>query len=146
VDGQTACFSVRAQDAAGNVSAWTAPRCMAVALDDRALTRSSGTRRITGSRYHRGGATVLGGRRTSLSLPGLVRDTGWLVASTCPTCGRVKVWVGSISYGSVSLHSTKPQDRVLLALPGPPRTGALRLVPTADKQRIVIDGLALLAH
>lgn len=146
VDSETACFSVRSHDAAGNVSAWTTQRCTAVALDDRALTRSSGTRRITGSRYYRGTATVLGGVRTSLRLSGLVRDTGWLIASTCPTCGRVMVLVGNDSYGSVDLRSATRHDRVLLPLPGPPQSGRLTLVPVRNKQRIVIDGVALLAH
>ncbi len=146
VDGQTACFSARSHDAAGNVSAWTAPRCTAVALDDRAMTGSTGTRRIAGARYFRGTATVLGGVRTSLRLPGLVRDTGWLVATTCPTCGRVMVLVGNGSYGSVNLHSATRHDRVLLPLPGPPQSGRLTLVPVRNKQRIVIDGVALLAH
>ena len=145
-DGQTACFSVRSHDAAGNVSAWTAQRCTAVAVDDRAMTTSAGTRRITGARYFRGTATRLGGVRTSLRLPGLVRDTGWLVATTCPTCGRVRVLVGNASYGSVDLRSATRHDRVLLPLPGPPQSGRLTLVPVRNEQRIVIDGVALLAH
>jgi hypothetical protein len=146
VDGQTACFSVRSHDAAGNVSAWTAQRCTAVALDDRAMTGSSGTSRITGARYFRGTATTLGGVRTSLRLPGLVKDSGWLIATTCPTCGRVMVLVGNGSYGNIDLRSATRHDRVLLPLPGPPQSGRLTLVPLRNKQRIVIDGVALLAH
>lgn len=82
----------------------------------------------------------------TLRLSGLVRDTGWLIASTCPTCGRVIVLVGNDSYGSVDLRSATRHDRVLLPLPGPPQSGRLTLVPVRNKQRIVIDGVALLAH
>lgn len=147
VDGQTACFSVRAHDAVGNLSAWTGQLCTAVALDDRVMTRSSGTGRITGARYYRGTATVLGGVRTSLLLSGLVRNTGWLIASTGPTHGRVRVLVGSTSYGSVNLRSASPHDQRLLPLPGGvPQTGRLTLIPVRNGQRIVIDGVALLAH
>jgi hypothetical protein len=49
IDGQTVCLSARAHDGAGNVSPWTNERCVAVALDDRAMTRSSGTKILAGS-------------------------------------------------------------------------------------------------
>jgi hypothetical protein len=40
--GHEYCFSVRARDRAGNLSAWSAERCTAVPLDDRDLARTTG--------------------------------------------------------------------------------------------------------
>ena len=49
--GHTSCVSVRARNKAGQLSGWTAQRCTARSLDDRALTRSSAWKVRTGSAY-----------------------------------------------------------------------------------------------
>jgi hypothetical protein len=140
--GGTACFSARAHDAAGNVSGWTAPSCTAVALDDRALSRSGKTSLVSGTRYFRSTSTSLTKGASLLTGPS-VRGHGWVVASTCPTCGRIQVWLGSRAVGYVNLHAAAAHDRQLLRLPSSALSGRLKLVAFDKGKRVVIDGVAV---
>jgi hypothetical protein len=144
--GETACYSVRAHDAAGNTSAWTAARCTATPIDDRALTAVRDVTRLQGTRWFRGTASRLNSGRGVLQLRGPVAVTGWILASTCPTCGRVQVVLGNGSFGAVNLYSATPHDRVLLRIPGrEPQSGKLQLWTTGSRPG-VIDAVVLRAH
>lgn len=142
--GQTACFSTRAADAAGNRSGWSAATCTSVALDDRALKRRGTTRKKASGAYHRKTATQLRGTRASLATSSRVANRGWILATTCARCGKVRVHVGARSYGVVDLTSRTTRHRHLLRLPGPATAkGVLRLSPVARTKPVTIDGLVL---
>jgi hypothetical protein len=143
--GVEACFSVRARDVAGNVSAWSAERCTSAALDERALSRSTGWTSLTSSTAYRG--TLL--RSTSsgrvLKLPGAPMRRAVLVATTCPTCGAVEIWYGTAKVATVSLVTTTLRSRQVFTLPVLPRTTLstdVRLRSTSSRA-VVIDGLAV---
>ena len=146
--GETACFSVRARDWAGNLSRWSHQRCTAVAIDDSAMSRSDGPSTLTGSVFFHRSATLLRLASASLSFPGLSHNTGFLVVTTCPRCGKVSVWFGHTSYGSVNLYSAKRHNRVIVPMPGQGQFmgGTLILRPVRGRHRIIIDGFALVAH
>lgn len=142
--GQTACFSTRAADAAGNVSGWSAATCTSVALDDRALKRRGTTRAKASGAYHRRTATQLRGTTASLATSSRVANRGWILATTCARCGKVRVHLGARSYGVVDLTSRTTRHRQLLRLPGPASAkGVLRLSPAARTKPVTIDGLVL---
>lgn len=142
--GRTYCFSVRARDAAENESAYSPERCATVPLDDRALRITSGTWRRASS-SHAFGNTVT---RTStygatLTLPGSYAGGIGLVVTTCPTCGRVGVFVNGTRLTTVSTWSSTVRKRVLLV----PRSFSYRraTVSLRLEQRgrsLIVDALA----
>jgi hypothetical protein len=139
------CFSVRARDRAGNLGAWSAERCTALPLDDRALTASSGWTRGTSSSYlfSTYSKTVkIGAQLTRSSVRG--RRIA-LVATTCATCGNVDVYHAGVKLGRVSLYSSTTKTRQVNYLPlqTVTRTGTVTVRSTGTRQ-VIIDGLAVL--
>lgn len=144
--GVTICESYRARDRAGNVTPWTAPQCSALLWDDRALapatrgwTRGTGEWRMyagaTWTRATARGATLLGpvvgGRRIGL------------LATTCPTCGSVDLYIGTRYAGTLSLASNRVHHRALLMTRAlaTPATGRLRVVVRTSGRPVIVDAL-----
>lgn len=142
----TTCFSARTRDAGGNVSAWTEPSCTTTPFDDAELKRSGPAKKLSGGQYAYESATVLTRRTSTLSPRMWVPSNGYLVATTCSTCGSVKVSVAGKSQGVLSLRSSTTRHQQLLRLPGPKnRFGKLVLQPTSKKS-VTIDGVVLLGN
>ncbi|HEX5616527.1 MAG TPA: S8 family serine peptidase [Acidimicrobiia bacterium] len=143
--GWTKCYAVRARDVARNQSNWTEERCSASPLDDRALvaatagwvdgaasTRYLGTMRSTWSPSQR------------LTRPGIVVRKLWIVATTCPACGKVAViWNGAIAK-VVDLRSATTKHQQLIGVFSSPsaRVGTLELL-TLDDGLVSIDGVGV---
>jgi hypothetical protein len=136
----TTCYSVRARDAVGNVGAWSTERCVATVVDDRALSRSGGSRTTSAGAWKQT-LTMLAGTSSSLRLSGVsTRQVGVLVR-TCSTCGSLDVWVGSTKVGRISTRSTSTVNRAVRWLPsGAVRNGTLTLRP-ASSTRVFVDGV-----
>lgn len=145
--GHTYCFSSRARDAAGNLSRWTPQRCTVVALDDRALARSGSWKLPTGRRFYLGTASSTSARNSTLSRDGARARAGYLMATTCPACGRVRVQIGSIEVGTVRLRSSVRRHQRVIAIPWPMRLqGRLVLRPVPGSGPVTIDGIALRSY
>jgi hypothetical protein len=142
--GYTYCFSARARDRAGNLSAWSAPRCSAVALDDRSLTASSGWARNTGSAFYRGTATTTSSPGATLTLAGIQTRHIYLVATRCPTCGIVGLWWNGALVDMVNLYAPTTSLRAVVATITFPsvRTGTLTVGALTSKT-VQVDGVAL---
>ena len=142
--GTETCFSVRARDAVGNVSGWSADRCVAVARDDRALSATAAWKRVANADAYLGTLTSAGAAGATLSRASVSAARVYLVVTRCPGCGSVDVSIGDVLFGRVSLHGTAA-SKVVLALPrrSAPVAGTLRIraVSTAP---VRIDGFALL--
>ncbi|HEX5827570.1 MAG TPA: hypothetical protein VFY23_08625, partial [Candidatus Limnocylindrales bacterium] len=143
--GSTYCVSSLVRDDAGLVSAWSAETCTAVPLDDRSLTRSSGWTAGTGSAYYRGTylrTTRLGAKLTRTDVRARRLS---LVATTCPTCGSVKVYWGSTFLKTVSLRSTTTMNQRVLPLAtfSSARTGTVTIKVVSSARRVTIDGLVV---
>ena len=144
--GSTVCVEVRAIDRSGNVSAWTARACAARALDDRSLTDVGSWTRTTGRDYYFRTVTSTTSAGQRLTRHGTrVRRVG-VVATTCPRCGAVNVYVGRRNpenlVGSISLKAAAKQRRTMLLLPPfALRRGAVHLVTTTVGKKVRIDGL-----
>ena len=142
--GHTYCFSVRAHDAAGNVSAWSTARCTTVPLDDVAMAASSGWRRMSspGAFHHTLSLASSGAAVLRLDKAHLRRLA--LVVRTCPGCGRIKVYRGGVLWRTVTTRSARVRNRVVLTLPDIGlRTTSVRLRP-AGGAPVYVDGIALM--
>jgi hypothetical protein len=67
-----------------------------------------------------------------------------VIATRCPTCGTVTVYVGTERVGTLSLRSTKQARRALVLLPrlATVRTGIVRLV-SSGRGLVRLDALAV---
>jgi len=146
--GYRYCFSTRARDKAGNVSAWSAAKCTVVPFDDRAFSASSGWTRGTATGW-------LGGTYSSTTGVGkyLVRSTSvgvmqiGVIATQCATCGSVAVYVGSTKVGTISLYrsTTLARGFKMLARFTTKKTGPIKLVVTSSGKLVKIDAVAITA-
>ena len=142
--GYTYCYSVRAHDADGLVSGWAWETCTAIPLDDRSLRRSAGWTALTGAKYF--GSTALrsstyGARLTRTGVYGTALA---LLATTCPTCGTVKVYLDGELLRKISLHSDTRVDRRLIRITDDDSlAGTITIKVVTSGKPVVIDGLAV---
>jgi hypothetical protein len=142
--GSDYCVEVRATDGSGNVGKWSAPGCVARALDDASMSAQSSWRRITGSRYYMRTATTTRSQWVSMRLRNAQVAHLGVVASVCPGCGAVEVRVGTHLVGTVSLASSKRRaHRVFMLAPFSLRTKTIRLETTSHDRLVRIDGLVV---
>jgi hypothetical protein len=143
--GTDYCYSVRAADHAGNWSAWTPQRCVAVPLDDRALVAGKHWTRASGSVYWNGTATVSATKNAVLTLAKAQLDRIALVATRCPSCGLIGVYVGGTLIAKVNLAAKATANRVLIALPSfSLRSGTVTLKVLSAGHSVQVDGLAII--
>lgn len=142
--GYDYCFSVRARDEAGNTSAWTAARCTARPLDDRALLAGTGWLRGTARGFYLNTYTATTATGRTLMRTGALLDRIALVATTCSNCGTVAVYVNGRLLKAVSLASSTTQRGVVITLPTFGYREASIVLRTVTSHKIVqIDGLGL---
>ena len=142
--GATECFSVRAKNRAGQLGPWSPMRCTARPLDDGQATYvSRGWRLATSSSLYMG-------RQLGMWLNGAVwrldRATVarvGVVATTCPTCGSVRVSLGTRVLGTISLTTrTVVYQNVLTLPPFRSASGPLTITVISPNGRFVwIDGV-----
>src|SRR5439155_8837579 len=134
-----------ANDLAGNVSSWTAPKCTSRPLDDRALTASTGWTRATGSSYWLQTVTRTTAMNETLNRTGVHLSRVGVLATVCPTCGVVAIKVGSTTIGNISLQASAIQNQKVLFLPAfAPQTGTVTVKSTSSGKTIKIDGLVVI--
>jgi hypothetical protein len=138
------CFQVRAVDKVGNTGAWSTQKCSAVALDDRSLAASAGWSRISSSLFYRATATQTTKTGASLTRPGAALTRVALVATRCPTCGTVGVYVNGNSVGTVNLYSATTLRKAVIALaPFSYRIGTVTLKVLSTGKTVQVDGLGI---
>jgi len=143
--GFTYCFRVRARDAAGVLSEWSpVMNCTGIPLDDRSLSRK-GWVAGTGTSYYRGTYLRSYTRGAALTLPGVVARRIVLIATTCSTCGTVRVYLGSALLKSVSLYSPTTVHRAIVPVVALSkwRVGTLTIRVSSSGKRVVIDGVGI---
>lgn len=145
--GYTTCYSVRARSA-GGTSGWSGERCMVAPLDQVSLTRSTGWTVQKAGAYYGGSAWTATRKGRSLHRTGAALRRVGVVATTCPACGAVDVFVGSTRVGRISLaRGTTTRNRQVLLLPAfSTRTGTVRVVVVSTARTVRIDGLVVAAR
>jgi hypothetical protein len=139
------CFSVRARDTVGNVSAYSTERCVASPLDDRALTASAGWTRSSAAGSYLStftGTTRLG---ATMTRAGVQARRIVLVATKCSTCGTVGVYLGTTLVGSVNLAASTTQRAVQITVAQLTtlRSGTVTIKVTSSGKTVQIDGLGI---
>ena len=105
VKGRTYCFSVRARDVAGNVSAWSRSLCTAKMLDDRAAVASTGWSRPYGLRgWYEGSYSRSSTFGATLKVAGAFTRVA-LTGQTCRGCGAIRVYVGLTLVSTVNFNA-----------------------------------------
>ncbi len=143
--GTTYCFSARARDRAGNVSAWSAETCTALPVDDRTLAAASGTwLRRSADGYFRRTYSTAARKGAALVLPGVQVRRLALLATRCPTCGTVQIFWNGTLLKQVSLAAPTLEKKQLLTLgPFPSlQEGTVRMRVSSSGRPVRIDGLA----
>ncbi len=143
--GSTYCYSVRAHNLAKQTGPWSAARCLTRPLDDRALAASAGwVRPAADSRYYASTYSNSTRAGATLTLAGAEVSRVTLLATRCPSCGTVGVYVGSALVGKVNLASATTQRQVLFAMaPFSYRTGTITVKVLSSGRLVQIDGVAL---
>ena len=141
--GMDSCFRVEAFDSAGH-SAFSSQRCTAMPLDDKSLTASSGWSRVSATGYYQGTYSSNMHLNAALARTGAEFDRVALVATECPTCGKVGIYSGSTQLGTVDLHAATTKHQALVTLTKvSERTATLTIKVLTSGKTIQIDGLGV---
>jgi bacillolysin len=143
--GYTYCFSVLARDTLDVASVWTAETCTAIPLDDRSLTRYGRWTAGTGSAYYRSTYVRSYAAGAKLVRTGVVARRIAIVATTCSTCGTIRVYWGSTLLKTISLKSATTVNRKLITVTTftSARTGTLSIRVYSGSKKVIIDGVAI---
>lgn len=142
--GRTYCFAERLRDGAGNVSSFSPLRCTSLPVDDNVLAHSKGWSEKSGAGYYLSDYSVSRTKGAKLTLP-VVGKGFALVATTCPGCGSVDVFLGSTRLKRVSLASDALRKRRIIAIENfeGVRSGKLKVVVTSQGKKVIVEGLGV---
>jgi hypothetical protein len=142
--GRTYCFETRAHDVAGNRSAWSATRCVTRVLDDTALDVSGGWTRRSVDGYYQHTVTTATAQGSAASLAGTQSRRLAIVATTCPTCGTVGIFIGGTTVATFDLRTSAVHRRAVLVVPGVAfRSGPLVVRVLSRSGRVELDGVGI---
>ena len=105
--GSEYCFSVRAHDKAGNVSGWSAAKCSAIPLDDRALAASKGWKKLTGKAFLNGTRDAGVCKGKTLTKKGALAGRAVLYVDKGKGFGTINVLYNGKVVKKISLASTQ---------------------------------------
>ncbi|HSE08911.1 MAG TPA: hypothetical protein VLB29_09600 [Nocardioidaceae bacterium] len=142
-NGRTYCFEAEATDTAGNAGRRSRKRCTAVPFDDRNLRRDGNWRKVHSSGSYRDTVLRSSRRGSTLSKKVSTRRLA-LLATRCPGCGEVAVYIGSRLLERISLDAptVARQVRIPVARFPRPQRGRVRIVVKSSGRPVSIDGLA----
>lgn len=142
--GYEYCISVRARDVAGNLSGWTADRCLSRPSDDRLMGAAKGWVRASNRAYFLGTATATTTKGISVSRSVQAKRL-FLIATKCSTCGGLNVYYNGKYVGAVNLYKATTEYQAIIPLPVPTTflTGSVLLTTRTSGQIYQIDGLSV---
>lgn len=142
--GTEHCVSTRARNIVGFGTPWSAERCIARLVNDRAFTSASGFVRLSGATTRYSGGSVLRATRSGAKAYGApVSGRRFaLEVTTCASCGTVAVYVGTTRIGTLSTYSATTRYRRVFELPlrSTPISGRLSVVVTSSGKQVLLDG------
>jgi hypothetical protein len=141
--GADTCLIVRARDAAGNASGWSAAACAALPQDDRAFAAKGSVARTTYAGAYRTTLSRLGGSGASLSKDGEAGNRIAVTVLAGPNQGAVDLTFAGRRIGRVSLAATT-WSRKVVYLPVTAWTTGRVTVTSVSTLPASIDGVALL--
>jgi hypothetical protein len=140
--GHTYCFRASATNGAGLTSGWSETRCTSLPRDDRDLTASDSWELKTGANYYLG-TFLLSTKRGQTLTEDVTAKRLSLVATRCPGCGTVKVFLDDELLKQISLaNETLKKRRVLpIANFAEERAGTVTIKIISRAKPVQIDGL-----
>ena len=145
--GMTYCFEVRARDHAGIRSTPHRPSCTSTPLDERSMVRKGSWSELGGSQYYKGTALRTTEFFASLRMYHVNAPNVGLLATTCPTCGSVRVYHNGNLLKTISLRSPTTVHRQRFSTwfddcqsPAACR-GTVVVKVVSDGKPVIIDGL-----
>jgi hypothetical protein len=143
--GFTFCYSVRARAVTGQVSAWTADKCTVAPLDDRSLASTGIWARKASAAFYKATYTQSTRLNAKLTRTTVKFKRVYLVATTCRTCGTVRVYLGTTLLKSISLVSATTVNKKVIAVYGSAalKSGTLSIKVMTNGKAVTVDGLAL---
>ena len=144
--GNTYCFSARSRNADDGLFVFSAARCTAVPLDDRALTAKGTWNRSKGNGYYLNTFSASSTKGSSLSRNVRAKRVA-LLATKCPGCGTVKVFLGKKLLKKVSLAASSTQKKRLIGIASfsNAKAGKIRIVVITAGKTVKIEGLGVSA-
>ncbi len=147
--GTTYCWSVRSRSAAGAVSAFTDETCTTIPLDERSTTKTGTWTSGTGAAYYKATYFSSTALNAKLTRTGAKFNQLLLVATTCPTCGKVSVYLGPTLLKTVSLVSATTVNKKIIPIftqaevpSGTPlKAGTVVVKVVTSGKKVLIDGL-----
>lgn len=144
--GMTYCFRARAADRSGNVSAWGPARCTAVPLRALDMELSGTWVRQVGVQYYESSAatSALSGQSATAHRASVRRLA--LIATKCPACGVVDVYMSGKRVARIDLTSQSFAPRSLILLPAfaTRRTGTVTVIDASPNGTpVTIEGLGI---
>jgi len=143
--GNTYCFTVKAKDNSGNVSAASPPKCTAMPVDDAALSGAGWTRAKGQAGFYQGTYSSSLTNGATLTRTGVQAKRIALVATKCPTCGAVEVRMGGTLLKKVNLASATTQKKQLMPVASFPGvvSGTVTVTVATSGKPVFIDGLGV---
>ncbi|HEV2906548.1 MAG TPA: hypothetical protein VGZ50_04455 [Actinomycetota bacterium] len=143
--GRTYCFSARATDAALNISDFGAEGCTAIPLNNTALRHQGPWTKKKGKGYFLETFSNSRSQGATLELRNVRARRLALVATKCPGCGSVKVFLGRKLLRTLRLgaSSIKRKQVFGLAYFDEVRGGRLRVVVATSGRPVKIEGVGV---
>lgn len=141
--GYTYCYSARATDLSDRTSAWGTERCTIAPLDQTSTKRSSGWTTNKSAGYFTGSAWSTKTKNATLTRTSARLKRVGVLATTCPTCGVIDVYVGSTKIGRISLaRGTSTVNKKPILLPVfSLRSGTVKIKVVTSGRTVRIDGV-----
>jgi len=140
--GKSYCFSVRARDNAGNLSAFSASKCTMIPVDDKTMTVGAGTwtRKTGQSGAFLGTLSVASAKNSSLTLSSLHAKQVGILAKRCSTCGKFTITFG----GQTVIADTSGSGFVVFTMPtfSTVKISNLVVKVSSSGKPVQIDGVA----
>jgi hypothetical protein len=134
---------VQAVDPHGLQSPWSSQRCTAAALDDRALSASSGWKHGSGKKYFDRTITTGSRKGIKLTLKTAAIDRVAILASRAAKAGTIRVLVGGKSVGKVRLAGKAANQKWFTLPMFAPRRGPVVIKVLSKGKPVAIDGLGI---
>jgi len=143
--GSTYCFSARATDASFNTGPWGGEVCTAIPMNETALVTSGRWAEKKASGTYLGDYLLSSKKSAALTKTNVQAKSIALIATTCPTCGTVKIlWKGRV-IAKIALTSAVAIKDVLISVAGfnTAETGDLKIAVASAGKPVKIEGVAL---
>lgn len=143
--GTTLCASTRARDVWSQISEWSAQRCTSVPLTPAQLTKGKGVTTKSSSGAYTGKVLSATKKGATISRSGVKAKRIALVVTTCSTCGKVKVYLGTDLLRTVSLKSAGTRKKVVVSIAAFSwmRSGTVKVKVVTKGKKVLVEGIGI---